>query len=254
MQGSIYVAEHELIFVLSGELRVRAASGHFVNAVANEAVFLKRGSYADFSKLGRVTGTDYESVLFFLKDSFVEEFLSRHRPDIPPASDLPSLLHLPAHPLLSNFVRSLVPYFTSPLAANKELLRVKTFEFLLNMMAVDPQLLAYLFYLTQPERNDLVQIMETHFAKNLPLSEFAYLTGRSLSTFKRDFNRTFNTSPHRWLLVKRLGLAHYLLESTDKPVLDICLEAGFEDISHFSKAFRRQYGYPPTGARSSQIV
>lgn len=254
MQGSIYVAEHELIYVLSGEIHIRAASGHFVKAVANEAIFLKRGSYADFAKLGRVIGTDYESVLFFLKDDFVEEFLTRHRPDIPSTNDLPAILHISSHPLLDNFVRSLVPYFTSPLAANKELLRVKTFEFLLNLSTVDPQLFAYLFHLTQPERTDLVQVMETHFAKNLPLNEFAYLTGRSLSTFKRDFNRTFGTSPHRWILVKRLGLAHYLLENTDKPVLDVCLETGFEDVSHFSKAFRQQYGYPPSGARNGQFV
>lgn len=254
MQGSVYVADHELVYVLSGEIHVRAASGLFVKAVANEAIFLKRGSYADFAKLGRVMGSDYESVLFFLKDDFVEEFLARHRPTIPLASDLPSIMHIPSHPLLDNFVRSLVPYFSSPLAANKELLRVKTFEFLLNLSAVDPQLLAYLFYLTQPERNDLVQVMEIHFTKNLPLSEFAYLTGRSLSTFKRDFNRIFGTSPHRWLLLKRLGLAHYLLENTNKSVLDICLEAGFEDVSHFSKAFRQQYGYPPTGVRNSQAV
>ncbi|GAB3641275.1 AraC family transcriptional regulator [Spirosoma arcticum] len=254
MQGSIYVAEHELIYVLSGEIHVRTALGNVVKAVANEAVFLKRGSYADFAKLGRVVGADYESVLFFLKDTFVEEFISRYRPAIPCASDLPSIIHIPAHSLLDNFVRSLVPYFSSPLAANKELLRLKTFEFLLNLSAFDPQLLAYLFHLTQPQRTDLVQIMELHYAKNLPLSEFAYLTGRSLSTFKRDFNRTFGTSPHRWLFVKRLALGHYLLENTDKSVLDICLEAGFEDVSHFSKSFRRHYGYPPTGVRTGQLI
>ena len=44
---------------------------------------------------------------------------------------------------------------------------------------------------------------------NLPLQKFGYLTGRSLTTFKRDFSKAFSTTPQRWLTQKRLELAHY---------------------------------------------
>ncbi len=39
---------------------------------------------------------------------------------------------------------------------------------------------------------------------NMSLEKFGYLTGRSLTTFKRDFFKTFKTTPQRWLTQKRL--------------------------------------------------
>ena len=80
---------------------------------------------------------------------------------------------------------------------------------------------------------------------NMPLTKFSYLTGRSLTTFKRDFNKIFGSTPQRWLTKRRLQLAHYLLsEKRQKPV-EVYREAGFEDLSHFSYAFKKQFGYAP---------
>jgi AraC-like DNA-binding protein len=46
---------------------------------------------------------------------------------------------------------------------------------------------------------------------NMSLEKLGYLTGRSLSTFNRDFKKLFNTTPQKWLTDKRLELAHYQL-------------------------------------------
>ncbi|WP_242675503.1 helix-turn-helix domain-containing protein [Niastella koreensis] len=51
--------------------------------------------------------------------------------------------------------------------------------------------------------------------------------------------------PQKWLLQKRLELAHYLITEKKNRPADVYLEAGFEDLSHFSFAFKKQYGYPP---------
>jgi len=42
---------------------------------------------------------------------------------------------------------------------------------------------------------DLVNYMERNFMFNLPLQKFGYLTGRSLTTFKRGFSKAFSTTP-----------------------------------------------------------
>ncbi|WP_426046649.1 helix-turn-helix domain-containing protein [Chryseobacterium sp. NFX27] len=55
----------------------------------------------------------------------------------------------------------------------------------------------------------------------------------------------FGTTPGKWLLEKRLQEAHYLLEKGRKAT-DIYLDLGFEDLSHFSFAFKKQYGLPPS--------
>ena len=86
---------------------------------------------------------------------------------------------------------------------------------------------------------------------NMSLEKLGYLTGRSLSTFNRDFKKLFNTTPQRWLTDKRLELAYYqLLEKRKKPT-EVYLEVGFEDLSHFSFSFKKKYGVSPVQLTSA---
>lgn len=87
--------------------------------------------------------------------------------------------------------------------------------------------------------------MNRDFTYNVSISQFAYLTGRSLSTFKRDFSKLFGTSPEKWLQKKRLDLAHYLLTQKRQRPTDVYLEVGFENLSHFSTSFKKQFGINP---------
>ena len=93
--------------------------------------------------------------------------------------------------------------------------------------------------------------MEKNFMFNMPMERFGYLTGRSLSTFNRDFKKMYSVTPQKWLTQKRLALAHYQLVEMKKKPVDVYLEVGFEDMSHFSSAFKKQYGYAPTRLRLS---
>lgn len=56
------------------------------------------------------------------------------------------------------------------------------------------------------------------------------------------------------VLQKRLEKARELLggdEGQDRKIADIALEAGFADLSHFNRAFRRHFGDTPSGARAN---
>lgn len=77
---------------------------------------------------------------------------------------------------------------------------------------------------------------------NVSVEAFAKLTGRSLSGFKRDFNKTFNKTPKQWLKEKRLEEAYYLIRHKQKKPSDIYLDLGFENLSHFYYSFKRKYG------------
>jgi AraC-like DNA-binding protein len=74
----------------------------------------------------------------------------------------------------------------------------------------------------------------------------AFLTGRSLSTFKRDFKKTFNTTAGRWLTKRRLEEANYLIARKGKTASEIYLDLGFEDLSHFSSAYKKAFGNAPS--------
>ena len=92
--------------------------------------------------------------------------------------------------------------------------------------------------------------MRQHFRANLGLKQLAYLTGRSLAAFKRDFARIFHTSPTRWLYQQRLAEAHYLLQEENRRPSDVYQEVGFESLAHFSHAFKQCFGCPPSSIQA----
>lgn len=105
------------------------------------------------------------------------------------------------------------------------------------------ELLSYFCSLLQePQTVSLQWVMKENYSFNLKLEEFARLTARSLSAFKRDFRRLHNTSPGQWLLEKRLNHAMHLLTNLHKTVTEAAFESGFESASHFSRAFRQRFG------------
>lgn len=126
-----------------------------------------------------------------------------------------------------------------------ELSYIKQKEALLLLLQYDRSLKDILFDFSAPHKIDLVEFMNENFHFKVNLDKFAYLTGRSLATFKRDFQKTFNTSPRNWLQQKRLEEAYSLLTEKGQTASNIYLDLGFENLSHFSFAFKKQFGYSP---------
>lgn len=150
------------------------------------------------------------------------------------------------HPLLKSCFASLAPYFdlTEPLPENLAAIKIREAISLLRL--IDPDIDTLLANFDRPAKLDLVDFMERNYMFNMPLERFGYLTGRSLTTFKRDFKKLFDTTPQKWLTQKRLELAHYQCSQKSSRPVDVCYEVGFENFSHFSFAFKRHFGYPPT--------
>jgi AraC-like DNA-binding protein len=109
-----------------------------------------------------------------------------------------------------------------------------------------PSLQAFLFDFSVPHKIDLERFMLNNYYFNVPIEKFAQLTGRSLASFKRDFQKTFGMAPRQWLQEKRLTEAHYLIEQKNKKASNIYLDLGFESLSHFSYSFKKKYGKTPT--------
>ncbi|WP_310588300.1 helix-turn-helix domain-containing protein [Dyadobacter sp. CY345] len=87
---------------------------------------------------------------------------------------------------------------------------------------------------------------------NMLLQKFSYLTGRSLTTFKKDFYKIYKITPQRWLTQRRLELAYYHLAKKSRKPVEVYLETGFENLSHFSFAFKKQFGITPTELASGE--
>jgi transcriptional regulator GlxA family with amidase domain len=95
-------------------------------------------------------------------------------------------------------------------------------------------------------RPDITTTVEGNILNNISLQELAHLSGRSLSSFKRDFHAIYNMPPSQWIRERRLEKARELVMRTSMSVTDICYTLGFENIAHFSRLFKTYFGVAPT--------
>ncbi len=191
-------------------------------------------------------------VLFFIPDEFICDTLKSKSVPLRLSKDdkkFEPVIAIDKDETLDAFFHSMMPYFGNAKDPDPSLLELKFRELILNI-ADNPknkELHSYFsFLLHQPQALSLQKVMEDNYCFNLKLEEYAQLSNRSLSAFKRDFQKQFNTTPGKWLLEKRLKHAMHLLSNTGKPVSEAAFESGFENPSHFSRSFRQHFGIAPT--------
>ena len=91
-----------------------------------------------------------------------------------------------------------------------------------------------------------MEYIESHLTENLTAEQIARISGYSMYHFCRIFAAVKGISLGDYIRRRRLSLSHTLLLE-GKKIIDIALELGFETASGFSKAFRKEFGYCPTG-------
>ena len=90
--------------------------------------------------------------------------------------------------------------------------------------------------------------------KETSVEVLAELTNRSLTSFKKEFRRLFDASPHRWIVEQRLDRAKIMLASTSRTVSEIGAECAFTNISHFIKLFKQRYNQTPASFRRQSSI
>jgi AraC-like DNA-binding protein len=67
--------------------------------------------------------------------------------------------------------------------------------------------------------------------------------------FIRLFRQAFNTTPHQYLIERRIEKAKELLKGDELRVTDVCFEVGFQSLGSFSTLFQKRVGHPPVTYR-----
>jgi AraC family transcriptional regulator len=96
------------------------------------------------------------------------------------------------------------------------------------------------------------ELIEAKLDGEVPLAMLAAECGLSLSHFSRAFRRSAGTSPHRWLLRRRVELAKERLRDPKLRLSEVALSCGFADQSHFTRVFNDLFGTSPGAWRRSQ--
>jgi len=85
----------------------------------------------------------------------------------------------------------------------------------------------------------IIEFVDSFFSSNLTIEMMAKELDFSPSHFCALFSSTFGTSPHRYVMKKRIEKGAHLLRSEPRmSVADIALATGFSSQAHFTKAFK----------------
>jgi AraC-like DNA-binding protein len=250
-KSDIIFEHHMLIWFISGETKIIQAEGthHFQTG---DIFLIPRHKPATILNTPKA-GLPHKTVVMVLTEAILRDF---YRNLAVPATPTPlaTISCFRNHPLLESCLASLIPYFALKEPFPQQLALLKITEAISILRTIDPGIDGMLAHFDDPPKADLISFMEQNYLFNMPTEKFSYLTGRSLTTFKRDFKKAFNTTPQRWLTQKRLEVAHYQLAEQKRKPVDVCYETGFENLSHFSYAFKKKFGYSPTALLGSSLA
>ncbi|WP_085035669.1 GlxA family transcriptional regulator [Ensifer aridi] len=94
-------------------------------------------------------------------------------------------------------------------------------------------------------------IMERNMENRIPIPKLAASVGLSRRQLERLFLEKTKSSPALMYKRVRLERARQLLLQTSAPLIEIALEVGFENASHFATQFRKTYGLSPGSLRAN---
>lgn len=234
-----------LSIVYSGRKKIVTVHGE-IEVGAGEAFFLAKGEYMSSKTLGDEA---YTCVVVTFDDYVSAKLLSQMPPkDYSGANaEAKGIFKINQTPLITLCGESFRLLAQGQIEFSYELLELKLKETMLLLLDGEYSGSFVRFFLSSMlGKNDLGRFMEENFDKDISLADFARLSGRSLSVFKKDFKKIFKETPMKWLLGKRLERAKFLIESMDYAVGLAAYESGFKSHAHFCRCFKDKFHASPT--------
>src|SRR5262249_5480964 len=93
------------------------------------------------------------------------------------------------------------------------------------------------------------QFLDMEKTRVVHSAELELITGLTRYDLARQFRIMFGTSPHRYLLMRRLDFARERIHQ-ERPLVEVAGDAGFADQAHFTRAFKSAFGLTPAHYRA----
>jgi len=103
--------------------------------------------------------------------------------------------------------------------------------------------------------NKLVRVkdfVESSLDQDLTLESLAQEAGYSRAHFLRMFRESTGTTPHQYVMQRRIAHAEQLLSATKLGIAEIAVACGFSSQAHLTLAFKKQTGVTPAEYRRTQ--
>ena len=232
-----------IVFNCNGTETITSYDFKSVDIQSNELLFLPQGMHliSDFKK----NNESLEAYLFFFDDDLINEFLSIKKCKHNQIQSNATFFKMNVSSSILEYI-SVLSSVCNKQFYSKEFLKLKLLEFLYLIDSIDTRLLESLLLRNkQNNKRNIISLMKKYFLSNFTLEDYAKLSGRSLSTFNRDFKNHTHMTPKQYLLKLKLEYAKETLQNSHKSVTQVASDIGYENTSHFIKAFTNKYHITP---------
>ncbi|GAA4884031.1 AraC family transcriptional regulator [Flaviramulus aquimarinus] len=194
----------------------------------------------------------YRSILFFFSNEDVLKFIRKFKLKTSNSKTFYSTYSFNYDSFIKRFVNSLLDISKLSKSVQENILNTKFEEIMLYIMDING--IDFLYSLVNNNNNQnqkFIQTIESNRLNKLTIKELSFLSNMSVSTFKREFEKNFHSSPSKWFQEKRLEYSAFLLKNESKRPSDIFEEIGYENLSNFIQAFKIKFGVTPKQYQSS---
>lgn len=247
-KNKVQLSKNVFSFLLNGTKEL-ITQNHTTRIENDKFVIIKSGNCLMSESIS--LSQNYRSMLLFFSDKAVENFLKKYDYKNNTTQNNDPFIIAEYDRVIQNIVKSLIHLQTQPVDFINKMLPLKFEEILLylvQMKGID--FLLNFVHHQNPSAKLFVDTMHKNALNNLSIQELSFLCNMSVSTFKRNFDKEFQTSPIRWFQEKRLEHAAYLLQTKKMRASDVYEEIGFENLSSFVQAYKNKFGTTP---KQSQI-
>ena len=250
------INEARIIYVVQGRSNLYAAN-QFMSLNSGNTLIMKSDNFINHW-LANESEEPNEVIVFQITSELLKHI---YRNQLPiwfvenPDKQVAPIQKQADHLLLNEFFKNLRLYFDTPALLSEELIQLKVKE-LLHLLANsdlsgnNKKILGSLF---QANEYKFQEVIQAHLFDDLNLEDLAFLTGLSLSSFKRKFSSIYGTTPNKYFASKRLEKAQLLLRTSTLRISEIAYACGYSDVGYFTTVFQRQFGTSPSKFREKLL-
>ncbi len=247
-KNEVFISTNMLIFVIKGSKILHFKDERIV-ANSQDVLFLKSGNYV----MSEILDDYYEAILFMYDDNLLLDFIKKYD------------LHFDEKRLFENnilkiekttkfeiFQSSVLSYLKTVTSNQEFIIKLKLEEAFLNILESNSKKSFEAFLSSIYTNNSFKTKIEKEFEVDKNVLLFAKEFNITDLAFRNKFKDNFGITPKKWQIIKKLEKAKLLLETTDYNVTEVCQQSGFDNISWFIQAFKKEYKITPKQIKNNK--
>ncbi len=250
------VNEARIVHVVQGNAKLFSAN-KFMELESNDTLVMKADNFVN-NWYGNKDDSNNQVIVFSLTSDYLHHIYNNQVPVWFSSTKTPltnSAEKAKPSFILDSYFAGLKNYLDNPQHLTEDIIQLKTKELISILIQpdqakVNKNLFGDLF---NTQELNFQEAIQKNLFEDLSVKDLAFITGLSLSSFKRKFSSIYRTSPNKYIISKRLEKAQSLLNTSKLSISEIAYDSGFSDVGYFSKTFKKYFNRTPSEIRNTSL-